>query len=124
MILYISRPLHLEFDEPFVFPETKEALTILELGSGTGIVASTLFATLATTGRHILYATDLPEVCPLLEENLRSEMACGSSQLAVRPLRWGSSKHAEAIAAELDSKRLTYIICSDLVCVPLNHLCV
>ena len=69
----------------------------------------------------ILIATDLDNVCPLLEENLSStakrfwKINHTSPQVLVRPLEWGSYNHAFKILNELGSRNLTHIICSDLV---------
>ena len=70
----------------------------------------------------ILIATDLKNVCPLLDENLST--AAGKSQrtdhptgprILVRPLEWGNPDHALKVFTELNSRSLTHIICSDLV---------
>jgi hypothetical protein len=112
LINYIDGPLHLEFDPPFICPGSGGDLTIIELGSGTGVVASTIATTVIRPGRDVLFVTDLPDVCPLLQENLQDQMNSG---VLIRPLAWGSFEHANAVAAELDSRTLTHIICSDLV---------
>jgi hypothetical protein len=89
-------------------------ITAIELGSGTGIVAAELSSYLRKD--DVLIATDLPSVCPLLEENLK---AAGPSVLT-RPLAWGTFEHAQAIHKELSSESsssrpFTHILCSDLV---------
>ena len=122
------------FDPPFLADPGEDAQhpTILELGSGTGVVAAQIFERLSSRRCRII-ATDLPEVCPLLEKNL-SQYITGSYSLAptllVRPLAWGNQDHARAILKELASGShdiepsshsgpastiLTHIICSDLV---------
>ncbi|KAG9314823.1 hypothetical protein JVU11DRAFT_3916 [Chiua virens] len=124
----------LDFDPPFVDDLYYEPLGVIELGSGTGVVA----ANVAREIRHtrglggFVIPTDLPDVCPLLEHNLGtnttsrdSEGNCSNSDIVfVRPLSWGNLDHAIAIASEFGfdrpfaSRRLTHIICSDLVYFP------
>ncbi|KAJ7104003.1 putative methyltransferase-domain-containing protein [Mycena belliarum] len=116
---YIRPQPGLVFDPPlFTGPDAREPLRILELGSGSGIVAATM-APLLQRARDIMFVTDLPEVCALLEQNLRAH----NDLLLVRPLSWGSSEHARGIAAELldlakNSPYLTHILCSDLIYFP------
>ncbi|KAJ7455299.1 putative methyltransferase-domain-containing protein [Mycena galericulata] len=112
---YIRPPAGHVFDPP-LFPESDEARrVIIELGSGSGIVAATMAEVLHRTD-DIILATDLPEVCPLLEQNLRAH---DTGQILVRPLSWGNSEHAARIADELSKSTnapgFTHIICSDLV---------
>jgi len=115
------------------------SLTVLELGSGTGIIIAKLAETISQgandvpTGQFqvsvplspclksgpsfhtdgLLIATDLDNVCPLLDENLSS--AAQGSRVLVRPLEWGNPNHPLKIFNELGSRSLTHIICSDLV---------
>lgn len=105
-------------------------VTILELGAGTGIVTSRIIETVATGKQDIVISTDLPEVCPLLEANLKGTLNHPGYRQAVRvrPLAWGNSRHAIEIGKELglvmpaansrDPRYLTHIVCSDLVCEP------
>lgn len=68
MILYTQPPQNIEFDPPFINTERKNASTgysMLELGSGTGLVASTLLRLLDPARDHII-VTDLPEVNPFV----------------------------------------------------------
>lgn len=125
MLAYLNYPSGedlQEFDPPpfTLFNPHSESLTVIELGSGTGLVASQISA-LLKPGRDLLYATDLPEVCPLLENNLRD-----CSTVIVRPLAWGNRDDALAIASDFQrrppmpdsscvGRRITHIICSDLV---------
>ena len=95
----------------------RHPITAIELGSGTGFVAAHIAAWLRPD-LDLFFATDLPEVCPLLEANLRSCPA-----VKVRPLAWGSREHAHALSEELGvlsadsaTRRPTHILCSDLVC--------
>ncbi|KAJ3491795.1 hypothetical protein NLI96_g469 [Meripilus lineatus] len=128
MISYLEHSSEFIFDPPFLQPPDFPPHHILELGSGTGIVASRLV-------QHIRHAqgfftvTDLPEVCPLLERNLTNYIQGSPSRttLLVRPLAWGNKAHALAIYEELlssSSKKfgtapiLSHIICSDLVYFP------
>ncbi|THU84188.1 hypothetical protein K435DRAFT_971296 [Dendrothele bispora CBS 962.96] len=134
----ISRKPLFEFDPPFNQNHTSTTTsgrTIIEVGSGSGLVASNVARSL-TPGTELLVLTDLPEVCPLLEENLSSISAelrekadDNRDTILVRPLTWGNHQHALSIASELgllqdDSHRpqnaryLTHILCSDLVYFP------
>lgn len=65
---------------------------------------------------HMIIATDLENVCPLLEENLVQGKE-NPVELLVRPLAWGNYEHTLRISEELSQRerRLTHIICSDLV---------
>lgn len=113
-------PDKFEFDPP---PFTKtlqdpdcapgnDGLVILELGSGTGLVAARV-APYLREGRDIMVATDLPEVCELLKKNLLDHPA-----VEVHPLSWGNHQEGLDIASKLglgSTCRLTHIICSDLV---------
>nr|GAT45283.1 predicted protein [Mycena chlorophos] len=98
------------YDPPFTLELSGNRL--IELGSGTGLNAVLLDA-LLDPGRDVLYATDLPEVCPLLNQTLHS-----SKSVRVRPLAWGDASHALAIQTELNDQPLTHILCSDLVYFP------
>ena len=106
------------------------SITALELGSGTGFIAARV-AEWLRPDLDLLVATDLPDVCPLLETNLRH-----SPTVRVRPLAWGNAAHAQAISEELGLLNVnqalphastggparhryrvpTHILCSDLVC--------
>lgn len=111
-----------EFDpEPFtgklLLQNERRPITAIELGSGTGFVAAHIAAWLRPD-LDLLLATDLPEVCTLLEANLRSCPA-----VKVLPLAWGSRENACAVPGELGTLSLerktrypTHILCSDLVC--------
>ncbi|RPD60194.1 hypothetical protein L226DRAFT_535122 [Lentinus tigrinus ALCF2SS1-7] len=96
---------------------TEHPITAVELGSGTGFVAARV-AGWMRPDLDLLVATDLPEVCPLLEANLHSCPA-----VRVRALAWGSREHASAILQELGllppkGRRLTHVLCSDLIYFP------
>ncbi|KAJ3554716.1 hypothetical protein NM688_g2960 [Phlebia brevispora] len=126
---YIQAPRDVLFDPPFLLRDDFSGpLTILELGSGTGIVAAACADQLIGQDTTLI-VTDLPEVCPLLEQNLQEYLppaTCASApKVLVRPLTWGSDLEANNIAAELGSHRsilptspsarcLTHVICSDL----------
>ncbi|KAF7374747.1 Tumor-related protein [Mycena sanguinolenta] len=116
---YIKPPVDHIFDPP-LFPnsEARKTVRIVELGSGTGIVAATMAAALHAS--DLMFVTDLPQVvCPLLEQNLHGLF---DGPIRVRPLSWGNSQHALSIAEELsnleDAPHLTHILCSDLVYFP------
>ncbi|KAJ7707532.1 putative methyltransferase-domain-containing protein [Mycena rosella] len=119
---YIRPPTGCVFDPPLFLEPDARKLRVIELGSGTGIVAATM-ATLLHRTRDIMFVTDLPEVCPLLEQNLQAQLYAGGGPILVRPLSWGNSQHAVKIAEELlelsqDAPHLTHILCSDLVYFP------
>lgn len=124
---YIQSPRDLLFDPALLDEDVcARPLNILELGSGTGIVSATLAQQL-TEHDATLVVTDLPEVCPLLEKNLRQHICRMSGpKVLVRPLTWGNQQEALNISTELgwhlpsspttsSSQFLTHVICSDLV---------
>ncbi|KAJ6513066.1 putative methyltransferase-domain-containing protein [Mycena sanguinolenta] len=114
---YIKPPVDFVFDPPLFPDAARKNARIVELGSGTGIVAATMAAVLHKS--DVMFVTDLPQVCPLLEQNLHRFF---DGALRVRPLSWGNSQHALSIAEELsklqDEPYLTHILCSDLVYFP------
>jgi hypothetical protein len=119
--LYIENPLNLELHPYFVSDDGRRPLTILELGSGTGIVVAKIAEILDKSRGDLVVATDLPEVCPLLIDNLQLRSPTDHIVL-VRPLAWGNTEHANTITSELASMSteshrgyLTHVVCSDLV---------
>ncbi|KAG0204552.1 hypothetical protein BGX28_003558 [Mortierella sp. GBA30] len=113
---------------------------IIELGAGTGYVGIALAKRLRPSATLVL--TDLEEVIPLLERNVRdtlhrrvgnedsttaislissvlsapaSEQQHSCAKLEVEPLAWGNSSHAARI---LSKGRVDYIVASDLVYFP------
>ncbi|KAG2122798.1 putative methyltransferase-domain-containing protein [Suillus clintonianus] len=128
MTSYIDHPSTWEFDPPLIDKHSSGRKRVfLELGSGTGIVAAKIAQTAALCGRDLVIATDLPEVCPLLEKNLFVADSANTQVALVRPLSWGSYDHAINIARELklvdesnghEHGCITHIICSDLVYFP------
>ncbi|KAK0469606.1 putative methyltransferase-domain-containing protein [Desarmillaria tabescens] len=115
LLLYVDPPSTWEFEPPFLKNQDSSRHTIIELGSGTGIIARSLSRSL-TSGEDIIVSTDLPEVCPLLEDNLRGEL---NGIVFVRPLAWGNIQHVSDIASEfITNRNLSHIICSDLVYFP------
>lgn len=112
-----------KFEPPFLSSSEPGPSRILELGSGTGIVAAQLSRQLKS--RHdLLIVTDLPEVCPLLEKNLQTDASREDSYptVLVKALSWGNYVHATSIYEEIhrmhdvtSHSALTHIICSDLV---------
>lgn len=109
--------------------KSKSPLAILELGAGTGIVTSRILEMVADGARDVVISTDLPEVCPLLEANLKGllgESNQRSDGLFIRPLAWGNRDHAIRILEDLQRSAiseqkpqckpwLTHVVCSDLV---------
>ncbi|KAF9916869.1 hypothetical protein BX616_002589 [Lobosporangium transversale] len=123
--------------------QSLDPIRIVELGAGTGYVGIALAKRLRSSCTVVL--TDLEEVIPLLEKNVRDNIdqkvldSCsdsinspipkstsstppelGSSQrscakVEVKPLAWGNSTHAEKILAQ---GRVDYIVASDLVYFP------
>ena len=122
MDLYVRNPLNWDFDPCFSAAWQTGPCTVLELGSGTGIVGSRIADEFAQRGKDVVIVTDLPDVCPLLEVNLSRQLA-GDGVIHVRPLAWGNLEHALHVASELrsfsdgHSRVLTHIVCSDLVSV-------
>lgn len=129
MNAYIAGAPNTVFDPPFLTPHGEaRPLMVLELGSGTGIVSAQCAERLAGALCTIV-ATDLPEVCPLLEKNLSKYGTSAPEGLSrhgllVRPLAWGNYEHAQTIFKELWDRQffadsgpalLTHVICSDLV---------
>ena len=119
MLAYLDPSSPLEFDPPPpTFASTaRRPITAIELGSGTGFVAASVAEWLRPEC-DLLIATDLPDVCTLLEMNLRA-----SPTVWVRPLAWGSEEHVRSISDQLGlsrrgshTRQLTHILCSDLVC--------
>ncbi|KAH0585315.1 hypothetical protein H2248_008556 [Termitomyces sp. 'cryptogamus'] len=120
---YIDPPSNVIFDPPFIGTSTISCrnLVILELGSGAGMTSSCIAEIL--NEQDMLIATDLPDVCPLLESNIRVSTTSAVSSVYVRPLAWGNEVHSAAIASELltfpeGSVPLTHVVCSDLIYFP------
>jgi predicted nicotinamide N-methyase len=133
MTSYIDHPATWEFDPPLIDKHSSgHKRVFLELGSGTGIVAAKIAQVAALPGRDLVIATDLPEVCLLLEKNLlvtpKGDSESANTQVTlVRPLSWGSYDHAINVVRELklvndpighEHGCITHIICSDLVYFP------
>ncbi|KAF8557121.1 hypothetical protein OG21DRAFT_1505750 [Imleria badia] len=112
-----------DFDPPFA---EDLPLGVIELGSGTGVLAARVARAIrrATRPGGFVIATDLPDVCPLLQHNFgitpctREGNRSKSDVVFVRPLAWGNLDHVAAIAREFGARRLTHIVCSDLVYFP------
>lgn len=134
MNVYISSPPGWEFDPPFwEDASSPRRMTLVELGAGTGIVSLQIANTLSERSLgDIIFMTDLPEVCPLLDDNARKHLLGGTRQdrqlkspmLRVLPLSWGNTQNAKDLLSSIrqpcaDSDRgLTHIVCSDLVSKP------
>ncbi|KIK91604.1 hypothetical protein PAXRUDRAFT_34878 [Paxillus rubicundulus Ve08.2h10] len=143
MANYASSDSPLEFDPPFVDDPRGRffaPLVAIELGSGTGAVAARIVREIRPNSGGFIIATDLPDVCPLLNQNLGvrppptrapgNDAHTKEDDLFVRPLEWGNLDHAMSLAKEFglsldcwyskvdEPRRLTHIICSDLVYFP------
>ncbi|EIN09875.1 hypothetical protein PUNSTDRAFT_65892 [Punctularia strigosozonata HHB-11173 SS5] len=134
LFLYLESPPGWEFDPPpstigfkSSEPDVLAPRTILELGSGTGVIADALARECSRPAQDIVIATDLPEVCELLEANLHGPESRTSPEggtVLVRQLAWGNAKHASDILQEVQdlpvsqSTTLTHVVCSDLVYFP------
>ena len=130
------------FDPPcsltWISDENPRPRTIIELGSGIGYVGLGLIDVLCRLGRSDnIILTDLPDVCPLLEEKLHTAIQSNGEfpktvRWAVEPLPWGDEGYVRRLANILgvvsatgletcktqtltDSPPLTHIVCSDLV---------
>ncbi|KAF8802486.1 hypothetical protein BYT27DRAFT_7261022 [Phlegmacium glaucopus] len=132
MTFYIHPSSGFEFDPPLIDgSRNSEKITIVELGSGSGMVAFSL-AKLLKPGYDRLIVTDLPEVCPLLQANLDAanlptgSLSTNGKLVSVRPLSWGNHHDAVALVSEHFTEQsaqhsvvpVTHIICSDLVYFP------
>ncbi|KAI9509809.1 putative methyltransferase-domain-containing protein [Russula earlei] len=107
LMLYVRNLDAFEFDPRIDFGPRAVAV---ELGAGTG-AAGLALAAAHPYARVVL--TDLPEVCPLLQNNAR-----GYPGVEVRALAWGCTAHARALRDELGLTPISHIICSDLVYFP------
>ena len=116
-----GRDSAVDFDPPFM-ENPNEPLGVIELGSGTGVVAASVASAIergASTGIRLggfVIATDLPDVCPLLQRNLgmNTSRPTFADAVSVRPLAWGNLDHTVSIAREFASRELTHVLCSDL----------
>jgi hypothetical protein len=63
MLLYVQPGLDLEFDPPFISPSDPRPLTMIELGSGSGVVASAVITRRQLGEDDLVIVTDLPEAC-------------------------------------------------------------
>ncbi|KAF9466642.1 putative methyltransferase-domain-containing protein [Collybia nuda] len=130
--LYVNPPSSMKFDPPFIEDSPLSSpRTILELGSGTGMV-SLYIAKILDTRNDIIIVTDLPEVCSLLENNLKHKSSSAhqgsfnnAANVHIRPLSWGDEEHFRRISNEFfveqnssAPRRLSHVICSDLVYFP------
>ena len=104
-------------EPPFHLPS--EPMTVIELGAGMGATGFMLAERLLHIGRRDdrIILTDLPEVCDLLRDNLRLQDSLHSADVRVAPLAWGDQTHAQDVlaGARADGRRVTHIVCSDLV---------
>ncbi|EJD06514.1 uncharacterized protein FOMMEDRAFT_131441 [Fomitiporia mediterranea MF3/22] len=128
-----------QFDPPcsMIQRESDRELTVVELGSGTGYVGLKLAEHLSELSRakDLLVLTDLPDVCILLEESLHDERQrwmtshpLGKVLVPVKilPLPWGAAAEGSRLSALLANgecstsvpRRLTHVVCSDLVYFP------
>ncbi|XP_075546365.1 protein N-lysine methyltransferase METTL21D-like [Dermacentor variabilis] len=70
--------------------------SVLELGSGTGIVGIVT----GSFGNDVLL-TDLPQFVPLLEKNLEENRDCLRGKASVRTLEWGAPPAPDMIAPDV-----------------------
>ncbi|KAF5391539.1 hypothetical protein D9757_002498 [Collybiopsis confluens] len=113
--IYLNPPHRLSFEPPFCH---KRDLCILELGSGSGMIGINLALSLQNP-HYSLILTDLPEVCPLLENNVEeAKDAMLYSRIKVVPLAWGSGVHACNLIEVTGDRPLSHILCSDLIYFP------
>jgi len=121
LLRYLRGSDEADFDPPFEALSENAPMTALELGAGTGIVGLTLAELLVGSGRtgDRVVLTDLPQVCVLLQENLHLHRPqLRTETVSVEPLAWGDARHAQLITQKLNGRRLSHIICSDLVYFP------
>lgn len=125
LIKYLSRNTEeVGFDPPCSLFDFSKSRHIVELGAGAGVVGIHLALQLAkedTLGcKSSIVLTDLDNVLPLLDRNIaRSDLNSQNNVVITSAaLPWGSQSHAIALQKSLAEKRITHIICSDLVYFP------
>ena len=143
LLQYTSPPSSsIEFDPPCsLFDPRQSGLSVIELGSGTGFTSFHLAKQLSDRysrcdsqildlrRRCIVVATDLEEVCPLLQKNWATichTVTPEDVDLLIQPLAWGNATHVATVQHELESRIFkrepkpsvlnTHIIICDLVC--------
>lgn len=82
----------------------------MELGSGCGLVSSTLLK----LGARV-FATDLPELLPHLEYNLKLNSEASSSRYSVRALDWASQAAREELQRSMSSGRAKGIFAANCI---------
>ncbi|PFH53153.1 hypothetical protein AMATHDRAFT_138336 [Amanita thiersii Skay4041] len=124
MWTYLDPPPEMLLDPPFMAHSNSCSLTLIELGSGSGILTP-IIASRLHSPHHLIIPTDLPEailVCPLLHANLFKTIHDSTHPIIIiKPLAWGNKQHALDIASEClcpGNRTITHIICSDLVYFP------
>lgn len=86
--------------------------SVLELGTGTGVVSIAL----ALLGAQSVIATDGdPPSCELCSSNAA---ASGVPDLVVTPFVWGSAQHLEDALSTNDGRCPSWIVCADVVYSP------
>ncbi|KAJ3778089.1 putative methyltransferase-domain-containing protein [Lentinula raphanica] len=128
--IYLDPPVNLSFDPPSPYEiRSSESIRAIELGSGSGMIGISIAPCLKSHLHDLLVLTDLPEVCPLLESNVKDAFGDSGSSLHdlihVRPLAWGNVEHVQNIESDLMAGQyscgmgpFTHILCSDLVYFP------
>lgn len=109
----------------------QEDITIVEIGGGNGFLGISLVEKLLlrgeTRGGIRLILTDLEEVLPLLEKNLRDaelDLKGGGMEVLIRALPWGDQLAFEHLVKEFpelvdgEGNRKVMVIGSDLVYFP------
>lgn len=107
-----------DFDPPFFEGDTPRIY--VELGSGIGVVAETLAKRAIRSELDVLYVTDLPDVCQLLQSSLSKCLQDNPDTVHVLPLSWGNEKDLQNLSLHMSGLKMgpqyfTHIICSDLV---------
>lgn len=80
MSLYVNPSPNHDFDPPFL--DLPSPRTVIELGSGTGMVAAAI-ASVLDRREDLVIATDLPEVCPIHITHLIMRYSCSTSYRCV-----------------------------------------
>ncbi|CAK5268451.1 unnamed protein product [Mycena citricolor] len=105
-----------------LFAPSADGIRVVELGSGSGIVANTM-STRLRPDRDIMYSTDLPEVKTLFRVSAARAQPQTASPSARRAYPcetaiMGNAEHASQLLKQLAPSNITHVLCSDLVYFP------